>query len=584
MSASGCCGDRLSPLQFLAIVFFLILLLPPVSALSPPEKNVLLLHSYHEGLSWTDSITDGVYSAFEGGNTDVNLYIEYLDTPRIASPRYSTEIAEMYRLKYANIRLGAIICSDEYAFHFLREHHDTLFRGTPVIFCGVNYFEDEYLAGWENCTGIVEAIDVEGTIDTALFLDPGVREVYVVNDNTMTGIADRKVIEEVAKHYNGRLSFTIPENLTLEEIQEDVGRLPPDTVVLLMTLTRDADGTYYEYDDVIEGVSGASRVPVYSVWDVYMGKGLTGGKLLSAEEQGREAGTMALRVLNGEPASSIPVKKEIQGEYIFDYAQLKRFGLENAPLPAGSTVINSPPPPIEIDRTVAVAGAFAIATLGIAVIFLGYTVRIRRRSESALRESEEKFRALAERSFDLIFTTDAEGRFTYLSPAISRISGYEPGEFAGKNFVFNEGEDNSAGFESFFADLREGKTIEGLAIRIRAKDGSARYIEINAAPIQNSGMMVGVQGVARDVTERMEMERVRAEAYAQIEQNIEQFATLGDEIRNPLAVIVGIADLHCEEHHAAQILEQAETIDGIITALDRGWIESEKVREYLRKH
>ncbi|MDD4255491.1 MAG: PAS domain S-box protein [Methanofollis sp.] len=569
---------------FLAIIFFLILLLPSASAAASPEKNVLLLHSYHEGLSWTDGVTDGVYTAFDEGTTDVNLYIEYMDTPRIASPRYSAEIAGVYRLKYADVRLDAIICSDEYAFHFLREHHDALFPGTPAIFCGVNYFEDEYLVGWENCTGIVEVADVQGTVDAAISIDPGVREVYVVNDNTLTGIADRKVVEGVAQGYEGRVAFTIPENQTLEETKEDVGRLPPDTVVLLMTLTRDAKGTYYEYDDVIEAVSGTSRVPVYSVWEVYMGEGLTGGKLLSSEDQGREAGMMALRVLNGEPASSIPVKKDPQGRYVFDYAQLKRFGLENATLPIGSTVINSPPPSVEIDRTVAVGAAFAIATLGIAVLFLGYTVRIRRRSERALKESEEKFRSLAERSFDLIFATDADGLFTYVSPAVHRISGYKPGEFLGKNFAFNREEADRSRFESFFADLREGKAIEGLAVRIRAKDGSERYLEINAAPILNSGVMVGAQGVARDVTERMEMERVRAEAYARIEQNIAQFATLGDEIRNPLAVIVGIADLHCEGHHAGQILEQAEIIDGIITALDRGWIESEKVREYLRKH
>ncbi|WP_298669636.1 PAS domain S-box protein [uncultured Methanofollis sp.] len=583
MSASGRCGDGSPPLIPLAIFFCLILLLPTASLATSPEKNVLLLHSYHEGLSWTDSVTEGVSSALDQSTSDINLYIEYMDTPRIPSSRYSAEIVEMYRFKYADIKLDAIICSDEYAFHFLREYHDALFPGVPVIFCGVNYFEDDYLEGWENCTGIVETVDVKGTIDAALSLDPGVRDVYVVNDNTLTGIADRKVVDEVAKRYEGRLTFTIPENQTLDEIKEDVDRLPPDTVVLLMTLTRDARGTYYEYDEVVREVSRASRVPVYSVWEVYMGDGLTGGRLLSAQDQGWEAGMMTRRVLNGEAASSIPVKKEPRGEYVFDYIQLKRFGLENATLPAGSTVINSPPPSIEIDRTVAEAAVFAIITLGIAVLFLGYTVRIRRRSESALRESEEKFRALAERSFDLIFTTDAQGRFTYVSPAIRRITGYETGEFQGKSFVFEQGDADLSKFESFFADLREGKAIEGLAIRIRARDGSTRYLEINAAPILNGGMMVGAQGVARDVTERMEMERVRAEAYAQIEQNIEQFATLGDEIRNPLAVIVGIADLHCEERHARQILEQAEIIDGIITALDRGWIESEKVREYLRK-
>ncbi|WP_067047292.1 PAS domain S-box protein [Methanofollis ethanolicus] len=584
MSASGRCGDRSPPLLFLAIIFFLILLLPTASVASPAEKNVLLFHSYHEGLSWTDGITEGVCSALEEGNTDVNLYIEYMDTPRIPSPRYSAEMARMYRLKYADVRLDAIICVDEYAFHFLREHHDDLFPGTPVIFCGVNYFEDEYLAGWEDCTGIVEATDVEGTIGAALSLDPDVRKVYVIDDNTLTGIANRKVVEKAAQAFDDRLVFTIPENLTLDEIKDDVGGLPPDTVVLLMTLTRDGNGTYYEYEDAITEISRASSVPVYSLTDPYIGYGLTGGRLLSPKEHGREAGLMALGILNGEPASSIPVKKELQGRYIFDYNELKRFGLENAPLPAGSTVINGPQPPVLIDRSVAVAGAFAIATLALAVLFLGYTIRTRRRSESALRESEEKFRALAERSFDLIFATDAEGLFTYVSPAVSRISGYDPAEFTGKNFMFNKEDADLSRFESFFADLREGKAIEGLAIRIRAKDGSTRYLEINAAPIMNEGVVVGVQGVARDVTERMEMERIRTEAYARIEQNIEQFAILGDEIRNPLAVIVGIADLHCEERHARQILEQAAIIDGIITALDRGWIESEKVREYLRKH
>lgn len=585
MNCPGYFEDRSPPRLFLFTIFFLILIqVPSVFAASPAEKNVLLLHSYHEGLIWTDGITDGVSSAFDGSNTDINLYIEYMDTPRIESQSYTAEISEMYRLKYADVRFDVIICSDEYAFHFLRKNHDAIFPGTPVVFCGVNYFEDDYLDGWENCTGIVEATDVKGTIETALSLNPDVRKVYVINDNTLTGIANRKVVEKAAQAFDGRLTFIIPENLTLAEANENVSRLPSDTIVLLMTLTRDGNGTYYEYEDVIKEISRASSVPVYSVTDPYMGYGLTGGRLLSPKDHGREAGLIALRILNGEPASSIPVKKDLQGKYVFDYNELKRFGLEKGFLPPGSTVINNPAPPILIDRVTAMMIVFIITGLGIAVIFLGYTVRIRRRSERALRESEEKFRTLAERSFDLIFTTDAEGRFTYASPAVSRITGYEPGEFLGKNSRLYWIEDDPSRFESLSTDLREGKAVKGLAIQIRAKDGSRRYLEINAAPIMDEGVVTGVQGVARDVTERSEMERVRASAYAQIEQNIEQFATLGDEIRNPLAVIVGIADIHCEERHAGQILEQAEIIDGIITALDRGWIESEKVREYLRKH
>ena len=87
----------------------------------------------------------------------------------------------------------------------------------------------------------------------------------------------------------------------------------------------------------------------------------------------------------------------------------------------------------------------------------------------------------------------------------------------------------------------------------------------------------------QEIFQRKLIEVQKREAYEQIEKNIEQFAILGDHIRNPLAVIVGLADLS-EGTTTEKILEQAKVIDGIIDQLDRGWIESEKVREFLRRY
>jgi sensor domain CHASE-containing protein len=87
----------------------------------------------------------------------------------------------------------------------------------------------------------------------------------------------------------------------------------------------------------------------------------------------------------------------------------------------------------------------------------------------------------------------------------------------------------------------------------------------------------------QEIFQRKLIEVQKREAYEQIEKNIEQFAILGDHIRNPLAVIVGLADLSGGTP-GEKILEQAKLIDGIIDQLDRGWIESEKVREFLRRY
>ena len=86
-----------------------------------------------------------------------------------------------------------------------------------------------------------------------------------------------------------------------------------------------------------------------------------------------------------------------------------------------------------------------------------------------------------------------------------------------------------------------------------------------------------------DITDRKQMETIKRQALEQIEKNIEQFAILGDHIRNPLAVIVGLSSL-APGDVTDKIILQAREIDRIVTQLDMGWIESEKVREFIKRY
>lgn len=87
----------------------------------------------------------------------------------------------------------------------------------------------------------------------------------------------------------------------------------------------------------------------------------------------------------------------------------------------------------------------------------------------------------------------------------------------------------------------------------------------------------------QEIWKRKRIEREKTKAYQQIEKNIELFAVLTDHIRNPLQVIQGMADL-VEDERMGKIQEQVETIKTTLKQLDEGWVESEKVREYLRRH
>ncbi len=205
------------------------------------------------------------------------------------------------------------------------------------------------------------------------------------------------------------------------------------------------------------------------------------------------------------------------------------------------------------------------------------------RAENALKERERTFREIAQRSFDMIFTLDAGGRVTYVSPAVRRVLGYEPSGSIGGMVQDCIAPQHQGRYAAAFARLLEGRDVEGIVFTVIRSDGSTAHVEINASPIVREGSVTGIQGVGRDITDRVMTEQEKKHAYDRLGQNIEQFAILGDHIRQPLQVLLGTADLAGEEW-SRTIVEQVERINGIIDELDQGWIESRKVREFLKRY
>ncbi|HOF95652.1 MAG TPA: PAS domain S-box protein [Methanoculleus sp.] len=208
----------------------------------------------------------------------------------------------------------------------------------------------------------------------------------------------------------------------------------------------------------------------------------------------------------------------------------------------------------------------------------------RRATEEALLASEEKFRAIAQRSFDMIYTCYHDSGIAYISPAVTRMLGYTPEELIGRKCRDYLSPVSLPAWEEAEKKLARGEPVEGLEVEFHRKDGFVAFVELNESAILEHGKVVGVQAVGRDITERKQNEQLRRQAFSQIERNIEQFAVLGDHIRQPLQVTLGRAELIDDTETAAVIREQVERINDYIRQLDRGWVESRKVREFLRRH
>ncbi|RPJ52778.1 MAG: PAS domain S-box protein, partial [Methanobacteriota archaeon] len=530
----------------------------------------------------TDQITSGIEGSLEGQNVPVKVYYEYMDANRIRELGYTQKLYELYRLKFADHRFDAVICADEDAYRFMIQRHRDLFLDAPVIFCGITEQDLPLLANQTRITGVVENIDIAGTLDAAMAIQPGVNEVVAVTDRTESGVAHRRALEAVIPQYVGRLDFRIIDTMSVAALREELSKLPSGTIVLFLSLNEDANGTVFDSQEGLAEVARSSQVPVYSLWDAYLGKGIVGGSLINGTEQGRLAGVLALQVLTGRNVVFVPVMRPLDSRTMFDYNQIERYGIPESALPEGSSVINRPLPVYSVPRYIVWGVAAGTAGLAGIVVVLALNISRRKQAEAKLRESEEKFRGIAQRSFEMIFIAERDGRIMYTSPAVERITGFHPDEIVGTNFgTITEGSETTK-VEQALSRVAKGESVDDLELGIRRKDGSPAAIEVNISPIFTNGSVTLIQGAARDITERKQVEELKREAFEQIEKNIEQFAILGDQIRNPLAVIVGLADLHGDAT-SKKIIERAKDIDAIIDQLDRGWIESEKVREYLRR-
>ncbi len=204
--------------------------------------------------------------------------------------------------------------------------------------------------------------------------------------------------------------------------------------------------------------------------------------------------------------------------------------------------------------------------------------------EAALEESEEKFRGIAQRSFDLIVTSYLADGLNYVSPAMERILGYSPEEMVGTEWEDYLLPSSLPIWEEGRRKVLRGEQVEGLQVGVRRKNGETAILELNESPIVEKRTIVGFQAIGRDISERILHERLREQAFDMTERNIAQFATLADHVRHPLQVVMGVADLLDDEVTAEKLREQVRRINTQISELDREWMESRKIREFLKRY
>jgi PAS domain S-box-containing protein len=146
-------------------------------------------------------------------------------------------------------------------------------------------------------------------------------------------------------------------------------------------------------------------------------------------------------------------------------------------------------------------------------------ITARKQAEEALRESEEKYRDLVENAHDIIYSHDLQGNYISVNRAAEYITGYTQEESLRLNFGDTITPECLPRAREMMRAKLAGEKVTAYELDLLSKDGRTVTVEVNTKLMYEDGAPVGVQGIARDITERKQMEKALRESEEQLRQS-----------------------------------------------------------------
>jgi signal transduction histidine kinase/ABC-type uncharacterized transport system substrate-binding protein len=371
------------------ILLSMVALLAMTGVAFSEPKRVLILNPIGKDFApWSDYAKIFREELLRQSPEGIDFYETSLATAR-SSDAEETPFAEYLQALFAKRQPDLVVAISSPAIHFIQRYRQQLFPSVPAVFMGVDQRRIPEGTLTKNDVAVVSVNEFHLIVENILNVLPKTTDIAVVLGNSPNEQYWFEQLRAESKPFENRVRFTWFNGLSFEEMLQRAAVLPSNTAIVFHLLTVDAAGVPHEAGAAMARLRAVSNAPIFSYSDLFLGRGIVGGPLISISAVGQQAASAAVRILRGEAPGDISAPPIGFTSPRFDWNELQRWNISETRLPPGSEVYFRVPSVWEQYRTQITA---AVAALLLQAAIISWLLVERRRRHFAQSEATSRRR------------------------------------------------------------------------------------------------------------------------------------------------------------------------------------------------
>ena len=306
-------------------------------AATPPRSMLVLNESAMVGPFYYTAYNALRSAVTAKSSQSVSIYLEQLELERFGGERYEMARKAYFQSKYDDKPIGVIVAVGFAALDLVLRLRKEMWSDVPIVFVMADDDALQRLNIPPDVTGRTANLKLRDSVSVARAVVQNLERIAIVGDRWEIQTAYRHFKDQIPVQMGG-LELIDLIGLPMRELRKRVAVLPDRTAIVYTSIFSDGEGTSYPPADALGLVAEVANRPIVVSAETFVGRGGIGGYVLTPTAVGREAGELALRILNGESASGIPINDGNVVKPIFDWRELKRWDVSESQLPLGSEV------------------------------------------------------------------------------------------------------------------------------------------------------------------------------------------------------------------------------------------------------